>query len=398
MSYKSILISLCCFALSSPAFAAGYTTADTSVTAMAAGGTATARKGDAAAAYKNPAATLFAPGLKVSLGAILAAPTLSAQATSFESQTEGGLSVPPHAHASYATQDFAIGASFTVPYGSGISWPADWTRRFDLVSADFKVLRTSLFLGGRYGMVSVAAGVLFDSAELQFVRNIDFISDEGTVSLDTAATAIGGHASIFIEPTDWLSLGAAWKGKTHFNLDGFASFQTPEEFQNRAANGPVNTSLTMPHQLSFGVETRIGNQIAINADVDVTLWSSVEQLAIDFEDEGTEDVFKERQWGTTVTPRLGVSYQPMDLLTLRAGAFYDPSPVPAETVGADSPDSSRLGISLGLGLTLPGGTAVDLAYQRIEFQGATSSATAENEAVTFGGGVHLAGIAVTYSI
>ena len=75
MIYKSLLLAVCCLALSTPAWAAGYTTADTSVTAMAAGGTATARKGDAAAAYTNPAATLFAPGLKVSLGAILAAPT-----------------------------------------------------------------------------------------------------------------------------------------------------------------------------------------------------------------------------------------------------------------------------------------------------------------------------------
>ena len=164
--------------LAAPAWGAGYSTADTSVTVMAAGGTATARKGDAAAAYKNPAATLFDPALKVSLGAILAAPTLNAQGSSFQSQTQGGLSVPPHAHASYATQNFALGASFTVPYGSGIAWPEDWTRRFDLISADFKVLRTSLFVGGRYGMVSIA-GAFFDSAQLAITRNIDFISDEG---------------------------------------------------------------------------------------------------------------------------------------------------------------------------------------------------------------------------
>lgn len=397
MMRKASLLMLS-LSLATPAWGAGYTTADTSVAAMAAGGTATARKSDAAAAYKNPAATLFAPSLKVSLGAILAAPTLSAQSTSFESQTQGGLSVPPHAHASYATEDFALGASFTVPYGSGISWPDDWNRRFDLVSADFKVLRTSLFVGGRYGIVSVAGGLLFDSAQLKFVRNIDFISDEGVVSLDTAASAIGGHASIFVEPNEWVSLGIAWKSSTSFNLDGFASFETPQEFQSRATNGPVNTSLTMPHQVSFGLETRINSQIAINADVDVTLWSSVQQLAIDFEDEGTEDVLKDRLWKTTVTPKIGVSYQPLGFLTVRAGAFYDPSPVPAETVGPDSPDSSRLGLSLGMGLNLPGGTGLELAYQRIEFQGATSSATADDEAMSFGGGVHLAGIALTYSM
>ena len=39
---------------------------------------------------------------------------------------------------------------------------------------------------------------------------------------------------------------------------------------------------------------------------------------------------------------------------------------------------------------MPGGTGIDLAYQRIEFRGA-SSPTADNEALTFGGGVHLAG-------
>ena len=260
------------------------------------------------------------------------------------------------------------------------------------------MLRTSLFVGGRYGIVSIAGGILFDNAQLQFVRNIDFISDEGVVSLDTAASAVGGHASIFVEPIEWLSLGIAWKSSTHFNLDGFASFDTPQEFQSRATNGPVTTNLTMPHQISFGLETRINSQIAISADVDVTLWSSIQQLAIDFEDEGTEDVLKDRLWKTTVTPKVGVSYQPLDYLTLRAGAFYDPSPVPSETVGPDSPDSSRLGMSLGLGLALPGGTGIDLAYQRLEFQGATSSATADNEALTFSGGVHLAGIALTYSM
>ena len=397
MMRASLILTLV-LGVAAPAWGAGYSTADTSVTAMAAGGTATARKGDAAAAYKNPAATLFDPALKVSLGAILAAPTLNAQGSSFESQTQGGLSVPPHAHASYATQNFALGASFTVPYGSGIAWPEDWTRRFDLISADFKVLRTSLFVGGRYGMVSIAGGLLFDSAQLAITRNIDFISDEGLVTLDTAASALGGHASIFVEPTDWLSLGLAWKSSTHFELDGFASFETPQEFQSRATNGPVNTSLTMPHQVSIGLETRINSQIAINADVDITMWSSVQDLAIDFEDEGTEDVFKERLWTTTVTPKVGVSYQPLELLTLRAGAYYDPSPVPQETVGPDSPDSSRLGISMGMGLNLPGGAGLDLAYQRIEFKGATASATADDEALTFKGGVHLAGIALTYSL
>ena len=51
------------------------------------------------------------------------------------------------------------------------------------------------------------------------------------------------------------------------------------------------------------METRINSQIAINADVDVTCGQAFGN-DIDFEDEGTEDVLKDRLWKPP-TPKLG---------------------------------------------------------------------------------------------
>ena len=109
MIRNTSLLCMLLMGLTGPAWGAGYTTADTSVTAMGTGGTGTARKHDAAAAYKNPAATLFAPAMKMSLGTVFAAPHMVATSGNLESQTESALSVPPHAHFSYATEDFALG-------------------------------------------------------------------------------------------------------------------------------------------------------------------------------------------------------------------------------------------------------------------------------------------------
>ena len=69
-----------------------------------------------------------------------------------------------------------------------------------IVSAEMRVLRTSAFVGARYGMVSVAAGPNLDIGKLGLERSIDFISDEGKVDIDTSAIALGGHAGFLFNP------------------------------------------------------------------------------------------------------------------------------------------------------------------------------------------------------
>ena len=83
-----------------------------------------------------------------------------------------------------------------------------------------------------------------------------------------------------------------------------------------------------------------------------------------------------------------------DSVALRGGMFWDPSPVSGEGVGVDSPDSSRLGLSVGLGLDLAPSLGLDLGYQYLGFQGAETQGTSEQ--ISFEGQAHLLGLAFRY--
>ena len=377
------------------AMGAGYTTADTSVISMGMAGTGVARADDPAAAFLNPAAILFKKGTQVSIGAVMAMPSLSADDGNGAVETEGGFSVPPNLHVGYSDETFAFGGSFTVPFGSGLAWPSDWSYRFDIVSAEMKVLRASTFVGARYGMVSIAGGPHLDISTLGLERQIDFISDEGSVVIDTSAFAVGGHVGIYLQPLDSLSLGLTYRSASSFEFSGSANFQTPDEFQSRATSGPVSTSLTMPHRLAVGLEWEPVERVALAFEVERNQWSSVDVLLIDFEDPGTEDVEKVRNWKDTTALRFAGSYAFDNGTDVRTGIFWDPSPVTDESVSVDSPDSSRLGLSVGLGLPLSDAFAVDVAYQFLGFQGAESSG--EDPSIAFTGNAHLLGFAFRYT-
>ena len=374
---------------------AGYTTADTSVVSMGMAGTGVARSADPAAAFINPAALLFGKGLTLSGGAIMALPSIKADLGSEAITTEDSLSFPPNLHIAYSDETFAAGASFTVPFGSGIKWPEDWDYRFDIVSAEMRVLRTSAFVGARYGMVSVAAGPNLDIGKLGLERSIDFISDEGKVDIDTSAIALGGHAGIFVQPLENLSFGLSFRSASSFKFEGSANFETPDEFQSRATNGPVSTSLTMPTRWAFGVQWAPLRALELAAEVEYNQWSSVDVLLIDFQDPGTEDVEKVRDWSDTTAFRFGAAYDVDDGLALRGGVFWDPSPVSAASVGVDSPDSSRLGLSLGVGLNLSESLGIDVGYQYLGFQGAQTEGATDQ--ISFEGQAHLMGLAFRYS-
>ena len=122
--------------------------------------------------------------------------------------------------------------------------------------------------------------------------------------------------------------------------------------------------------------------------------NKLQPVVIDFEDPGTEDVEKERSWDDTLATRLGATYNVTPQTEVRLGGFFDPSPVPEQTVGVDSPDSTRVGFTTGFGTMLSATTGLDVAYQYIHFQGAQSTAT--ESPLSFEGAAHLLGVSLRY--
>jgi long-chain fatty acid transport protein len=387
--------------LPTTALAAGFSTVDRGVVALGSGGTGTARASDPAANVYNPAAATTDRGFLVSAGMVLAFPSVTAKSDGWEQPSDKDLVTPPMLHVRFSNGDYAAGASLTVPFGSSVNWPVSWPGRFELTKAKLTDLRISAFGGAKVGDFAFAVEPFLDLASLRIERMLDFVEEEGTTALDMSGRGFGVTLAAFYRPIDPLSLGLTYQSRSKIDFEGYADFEVPPEFTGRAQDGKVRTSIKLPDRITFGALYQATEELDVALDLELVLWSTVDRLALDFESDATPDTIQARNWHTTIAPRIGGSYAPaaLDWLTVRAGLFLDPSPVPKDTVGPSSPDSTRFGVALGAGAELIGGFTLDAGYQLIVLTGAKSEAeSATLRDVSYSGLVQLFGLSASYRL
>jgi long-chain fatty acid transport protein len=129
----------------------------------------------------------------------------------------------------------------------------------------------------------------------------------------------------------------------------------------------------MPATFALGVAYTVG-KLTVEADADWTFWHSFSNLPISIRNQVptlfTTDNAK--HWEDVVAFRLGVEYRVTDPLSLRAGFVYDPTPVPASTMGPELPDATKLDYGIGAGYKV-GAWTIDVAGMYIDKKDRTVS-------------------------
>jgi long-chain fatty acid transport protein len=137
-------------------------------------------------------------------------------------------------------------------------------------------------------------------------------------------------------------------GKSSFSTNGTATVYLPATFA-------LGASYTM-------------GKLTMNADADWTFWHSYTSLPISFQAHRSPvlvDSNTPKNWKDVCAVRLGAEYRVTDPLSLRAGFVYDPSPVPAESMGPELPDANRLNYMVGAGYKI-GPVTIDGAFMYID--------------------------------
>ncbi len=353
-------------ALATPgaALAGGFALAEQNPVAGGTAGASTARADDAGAAWYNPAALADDGGLRVGIGVFAALPALHAEAAdgSWRTDSESGLSTPPHLNLSYATGPLAFGVAIGIPYGGGAAWPADWAGRNEIISSQLMVVRVAPFVAGRLGPIRLAGGAHVDLGRLQLERNLDFVDTEGDVRIDLSGHTLGVDLSAFYPVSRELDLGLSYRSRSTLDLSGGADFTAPDAFNAKTADQNATAALALPDRLAAGASYRVGPWRVL-ADLELLWWLVNHDLTIDFENEATPDAVQTNHWHSTVAVRAGAEYQLRRALVLRGGAFVDPSPAPADTLAPSSPDSTRIGATIGLSQRLGHDLTLDLFYE-----------------------------------
>ena len=365
-----------------PAFAAGFAVAEQGAASVGVAGAATARSDLPETAFYNPAAT--PAGLQVAAGVAVIVPNVFHEHPPTGVQTEAASSAatPPYLHAGWVGEfdSHRAGLLFVgnVPFGSGLAWPEDWAGRFEVTAIELQVFESSANLV--YGLalnedldLGFSGSVRAMRSTVGLERKIDAVEREASVELGGVANALGFGAAGHARFGD-ASLGVNFRSAAPLSFDGAAHFENvPPELSGAAHDQGVTTAITLPERLAFGAAYRLWDG-TISAELVYFRWSRFETFAIDFEDEATPDVAEPRNWHDTMTLRGGYEHRFLsEALAVRAGAAFDPTPSPTDTLGPTLPDSTRIVGTIGLGYQFEFGLRLDASYAHFALLGASST-------------------------
>jgi long-chain fatty acid transport protein len=376
------------------ASAGGFALSEQSAVAGGTAGASTARDGDSGAAWYNPAALADGAGLRFGAGLLAALPSVHAEAMdgAWRTDSASSVSTPPQLHASFAHDGLAYGLAVGVPFGGGVTWPEDWPGRHEIISSRLEVVRAAPFVAFRWNKLRFAVGFHVDFGRMRIQRSLDFVDTEGDVHLDMDGRSYGFDLAAYYDVSRELAVGASFKSGGTLELAGGADFEAPDAFNMKTADQHVGTSLELPDRLAIGTRWARG-KLAVLGDVEITNWSGYDSLVIDFENDVTPDTTLTTGWNTTVGVRTGAEYAVRPATIVRGGAFYDPSPAPDDNLAPSSPDSTRLGATVGVSHQLRTDVAVDAFYEYMHLR-ARETSSMDSLQARYGGRAQILGVGV----
>ncbi|WP_300674159.1 outer membrane protein transport protein [Desulfoluna sp.] len=173
---------------------------------------------------------------------------------------------------------------------------------------------------------------------------------------------------VMYRPIETITMGLAYRSECDADFEG-----------DVLVNGVKVRTATMdynhPQQVQAGVRYQPHSKFSIECDVVWTDWSvNQEQVSVLNEPlylteapvAVTEEKFH-REWEDTKQLRFGMEYILNDMVTLRGGYFYDPTPIPDTTLDMQWPDADKKTYSLGAGFNF-GRYSIDTVLQYIDIE------------------------------
>jgi len=352
-----------------PARASGFLVYDLSGEAIGRASAVSAETREPAANWFNPAALAYLEGTNVAAGAVLvsARSYFTAADSGTQTSSERGNFVLPTLYAQTKLGDrLALGLGIYSAFGIGIEWPDAWHGRESAISAS---LQTVSFNPN----VAVSAdehwsfGAGFDAirSTVDFQNGLPSIVG-GKVRLAGGAWGYGFNAAALYRPLpDRLHIALTYRSRVKLSYDGRADFQPGNpDFARTLPDQSGHAEITLPDIITVGVIGRPTRTLSLGFDVNTVLWSTYDQIPIDFA--SAPDRTLNPQGHTALTFRGGVDVALPLGVHARGGLIYDRGAIPAEGVGPALPDSDRIDLTAGLGYER-GFFKADLGYMLVLF-------------------------------
>lgn len=368
--------------------------------ARAAGtGAATVADGaDPSAIVHNPAGLAASEGVQIELSTDLFLPRVTFfRRPQVDPNTNENLDYPrventnrviaaPYLGASYRVNErVAAGLAVYAPFGATLEFPEDGSQRQVVTHIGLRTIFVSpgvaVALPGGFS-VGATANVIFGDLVLEQKNALPYVLGdpeqypdpdegiEGTTRLDGRDPfSLGATLGLGWRSADGrVAVGASvmtpvtlrMEGDAHVANEGISALFDENNNEVQPAGqreDRVRMAIPLPLIARLGVAVRPADGWRVEADVNWQRWSTFEKLVVDFVEEYEllqtpgaylYDVTVENQWKDAWSVRLGAEAAPFARpLVLRAGVFFDQSPVEDRYFSLLTPDSDKVGVTAG---------------------------------------------------
>ena len=342
---------------------------------------------DASSLFFNPGAMGFLDHNSILAGVnpIFASNTYwNSEATNstYTAETDNPMGNPFHFYAVWGPKDhkFKFGIGAFAPFGSGVNWGNTWTGRDLLNEISLAAIQVQPTVSYKISdKISVGAGldvtmgnVYLKRSILRSGRSTGDNYEEGSVELEgSATTAFGYNVGILYKASDNLDIGVGYRSEVTMKLEeGKADFIVPGSLKPFFPNdNPFNAEPPLPSVATIGLVYHFNENFELGTQFDWVGWSAYQSLDFDFKVNTPllQDTKSLRNYEDSWVLHLGGEYRMESRLHLRAGIYYDKTPVKDGYMTAETPDNDRIGYTAGLGYSI-GSVQLDLSFLYINSQ------------------------------
>ncbi|GAK90060.1 long-chain fatty acid transport protein [Nonlabens ulvanivorans] len=368
--------------ISTMAYAGGYRVSTQSNRQLAMGHTGVAVVNSADILFFNPAGLVHLENkINFSAGGFGVFSSVSFQNSEFgtSSETDSPTGTPVYAYGTYKINEkLAVGLGIYTPFGSNVTWPTDWSGSHLVNEIELSAIFIQPTISYQlFDSVSIGGGPILAIGGVTFNRNAgQSLTDEqgnrSNVGIDdSGVTAWGGWtAGLMFTPNDRFTFGFNYRSL--INIESTEGTATFSNFPNSAltpANGETGftATLPLPAEITVGLShTFFDDKLLLAFDYNRALWSEYESLDLVFENGSTS--INPRNYKDSSSWRLGAQYLATDNLTVRAGWYYDESPVQSGYFAPETPRNDSTGYTFGLSYQVNSKLAIDASFLYLRFK------------------------------
>jgi len=176
-------------------------------------------------------------------------------------------------------------------------------------------------------------------------------------------------------------LALSYRGKIKHKIDdGSANFIVPAaaaplQGMDLFVNTSGNATVTLPAVATLSATHRLNEQWSLMADISHTYWETAfDQVTVKF-NSNQPDAILDFKYRDTTFISLGSEYQLSQVLILRAGLAYDPTPTTTKYRDVRVPDNNRKWLSFGLGWLPSENMEINVGYTHLFVSNPSFNAT-----------------------